>query len=193
VAPAAAVDEDDDEEEDDDDEEKDIGEVVDPPVVLPPLTPPDAPPVATQLALVNKLREGAYKARRKREEAATLALKRMLVKTWVTMSTQSQPKVREYPGFERSSLNLDSIALWNFIRKSHLTHIYGEADEMSAVNIHDQSLRYHNLRQGDKEFFSDFKVRFDNQVKSNQGVGMPEISEKLRAMDFSWTTKGTTV
>ena len=184
VAPAAAVDEDDDEEEDDDDEEEDIGEVVDPPVVLPPLAPPDALPVATQLALVNKLREGAYEARRKREEAATLALKRMWAKTWVRMSTQSQSKVREYPGFERASLNLDSIALWTFIRKSHLTHMYGENDEMSAVNIHDQSLRYHNLRQGDKEFISDFKVRFDNQVKSNQGVGMPEISEKLRAMDF---------
>jgi hypothetical protein len=57
---------------------------------------------------------------------------------------------------------------------------------MSVVNIHDQALRYHNLRQGDKEFISDFKIRFDNQVKSNQGVGMPEISEKLCAMDFIW-------
>jgi hypothetical protein len=71
---------------------------------------------------------------------------------------------------------LASNALWTFIRKSHLTHIYGEDDEMSAVNIHDQALRYHNLRQGDKEFISDFEIRFDNQVKSNQGVGMPEIS-----------------
>jgi hypothetical protein len=84
---------------------------------------------------VNKLREGAYEARRKREEAATLALKRMWAKTWVRMSTQFQSKVREYPDFERASLDLDSIALWNFIRKSHLTHIYGEDDEMSAVNI----------------------------------------------------------
>jgi hypothetical protein len=128
------------------------------------------------LALVNKLREGAYEARRKREEAATLALRRMWAKTWVRMSTQSQSKVREYPNFERASLDLDSIALWTFIRKSHLTHIYGEDDEMTAVNIHDQALRYHNLRQGDKEFISDFEIRFDNQVKSNQGVGMPEIS-----------------
>jgi hypothetical protein len=69
VEPAAAVDEDDDEE-DDDDEEEDVGEVVVPPVVLPPLAPPDALPAATQLAPVNKLREGAYEARRKREEAA---------------------------------------------------------------------------------------------------------------------------
>jgi hypothetical protein len=91
-------------------------------------------------------------------------------------------KVREDPDFERASLDLDSIALWTFIRKSHLTHIYGEDDEMSAVNIHDQALRHNNLRQGDEEFISDFKIRFDDQVKSNQGVGMPEISEKLRAM-----------
>jgi hypothetical protein len=55
---------------------------------------------------------------------------------------------------------------------------------MSAVNIHDEALRYNNWRQGDKWFISDFKIRFGNQVKSNQGVGMPEISEKQRAMDF---------
>jgi hypothetical protein len=66
-------------------------------------------------------------------------------------------------------VELDSIALRTFIRKSHLTYIYGEDDEISAVNIHDQALRYHNLRQGDKEFISDFRIRFDNQVKSSQG------------------------
>jgi hypothetical protein len=47
----------------------------------PPLAPPDALPAATKLALVNKLREGAFEARRKREEAATLALSRMWAKT----------------------------------------------------------------------------------------------------------------
>lgn len=55
---------------------------------------------------------------------------------------------------------------------------------MSVANIHDQALRYHNLRQGDKEYISDFKIRFDHQVKSNQAVGIPEIGEPLRAMDF---------
>jgi hypothetical protein len=81
---------------------------------------------------------GAYKARRKREEAAAQ-------ENVVKMLTQSQSKVREEPDFERSSLDLDSS------RKSHLTHIYGEDDEMSAVNMHNQALRYHNLRQGGKE------------------------------------------
>jgi hypothetical protein len=45
-------------------------------------------------------------------------------------------------------------------------------------------MRYHNLRQGEKEYISKFKIRFDHQVKSNKGAGMPDISERLRAMDF---------
>ena len=57
-------------------------------------------------------------------------------------------------------------------------------EAFKRYNIHDQSLRYNNLRQGDRELISAFKTRFDNQVKSNQGVGIPEISDALRAMDF---------
>jgi hypothetical protein len=55
---------------------------------------------------------------------------------------------------------------------------------MSIANIHDQSMRYHNLRQGEKEYISEFKIRFDHQVQSNMGAGMPDISKRLRAMDF---------
>ena len=57
-------------------------------------------------------------------------------------------------------------------------------EAFKRYNIHDQSLRYNILRQGDRELISAFKTRFDNQVKSNQGVGIPEISDALRAMDF---------
>ena len=178
AVPAAPVADEDDEEEEDDVEE-DIGV----PVVLPEVHAPVLPE-ATQLALINKLREGAYEGRRRQQEAALLGLKKMWAKTWVRMSSQSQSKVREEPGFEQACLDLDSIKLWTYIRKSHLTHIFGEDDEMSVANIHDQALRYHNLRQGDKEFISDFKIRFDHQVKSNQAVGIPEIGEPLRAMDF---------
>jgi hypothetical protein len=74
------------------------------------------------------------------------------------------------------------IGLWTSIHKSHLTHIYSEDDEMSEVSIYHQALRYYNLRQGDKKLILDFKISFNNKVKSNQGVGMPEISEKLLAM-----------
>ena len=74
--------------------------------------------------------------------------------------------------------------MWTYIRKSHLTHVFGEYDEISAANVHDQTMRYHYLKQGDREFISNFKVRFDHQVKSNKGVGLPDVSDKLRAMDF---------
>lgn len=179
IVPNAEDDEDEDDEEDD--VEEDIGELVNP---VPPPVPPPVLPEATMIALVNKLREGAYEARRKMQQAADQSLRKMWSKTWVRMSTQSQSKVREEPGFERACLALDSIQLWGYIRKSHLTHIFGDDDEMSAVNIHDQAKRYNDMKQGDKELISDFKIRYDNQLKTNEGVGIPEMSEPLRAMDF---------
>jgi hypothetical protein len=100
------------------------------------------------------------------------------------MSPQSPSKVREEPRIDRVCLELDSIKLWTYIRKSHLTHIFGGDDEMSTANIHDQISWYHNLRQGDKEYISDFKIRFDHQDNANKGAGVPDISEPLRAMDF---------
>jgi hypothetical protein len=108
----------DDEEEDEADVDEDIGVLVEQPeaVPVPPL------PDATRLALINNLREGAYEGRRKKQEAALLGLRKMWSKTWVRMSPQSQSKVREEPGFDKA-LELDSIKLWTYIRKSHLTHI----------------------------------------------------------------------
>ena len=76
------------------------------------------------------------------------------------------------------------MKLWKLIRRSHLTYIYGDGDCMSFVNIHDQSVRYNYMKQGDRESIAEFKTRFDNQIKANQGVGIPDIDEKLRAMDF---------
>jgi hypothetical protein len=172
----------DDEDEDDEDVAdgvEDIGVVVENDAV--PL--PDLPD-ATRVALINKLREGAYEARRKQQESARLGQRKMWGKTWVRMSAQSQAKVRENAGFERACLDLNSLWLWTAIRKSHLTHIFGDEEEMTFANIHDQSVRYNNMRQGDKEYISDFKIRFDHQVLSNKGAGMPDISERLRAMDF---------
>jgi hypothetical protein len=106
------------EEDDEADVDEDIGVVVEQPeaVPVPPLSD------ATRLALINKLREGAYEGRQKKQEAALLGLRKMWSKTWVRMSPQSQSKVREEPGFDKA-LELDSIKLWTYIRKSHLTHI----------------------------------------------------------------------
>jgi hypothetical protein len=55
---------------------------------------------------------------------------------------------------------------------------------MTVANMHDQAVRYNNMRQGDKEYVSDFEIRFDQQVLSNKKAGMSDISERLRAMDF---------
>ena len=103
---------------------------------------------------------------------------------WSRMSTGSKSKVREEPGFETFRLTLDSVKLWEYIRRSHLTHVYGEDDSMRAVNIHEQTLRYNYLRQGDREVISEFKTRYDNQVLANRGVGMIDVEELIRAIYF---------
>ena len=176
----AVVDEDEGNNEEEDAEvEEDLGEVVQQEAVpLPDMTE------AARVALIKKLREGAFEARRKRQEAALLGLRKMWSKTWVRMSPESQSKVREDPGFKKACLDLDSIKLWTYIRKTHLTHIHGDNEETTYANIHDQSVKYNNLRQGDKEKISDFKIRFDHQVQSNKGAGMADISERLSVMDF---------
>ena len=133
----ALIEEDD---EDDDDVDENISELE--------AQPEDVPvpflPEATQIALINKLRERAYEGRRKKQEAALLGLREMWAKTWVRMSSQSQSKVREESGLDRACLELGSIKLWTYILKSHLTHIFGEDDEMSVANIHDKVARYIN-------------------------------------------------
>jgi hypothetical protein len=167
-----------------DEEEVEIAEEVEEEEVGPVLAPPPVLEDEVRNALISKLRGDVFVARRKREEASHMALRKLWGMTWSRMSPQSQSKVREDPGFERACLELNAIRLRTYIRRSHLTHIYGEDDEISAANIHDQALRYNNLRQGDKEYISDFKVRFDHQVKSNEGVGIPDVTDRLRAMDF---------
>ena len=103
---------------------------------------------------------------------------------WNRMSISSQAKVQDKAGFELVKLNLDSVKLWVFINKSHLTHVCGVDDNMRAVNKHDQSEKYNNLRQGDRECISAFKIRFDNQVKANNGVDIAKVDEESRAKDF---------
>ena len=182
----------DDEEEEEDEEFYDVeaeaeipaaeaaaaAEVVAPPVIGPLV----ANPISD--VLLEKLKEGAYDSRRKLMLQQRLDLKTSFSLLTGYISPESMAKLKEEPDWERTYLTLDTIKLWRFIRRSHLTHVYANDDEMSTLNIHDQSLRYNNLRQGDRELISAFKTRFDNQVKSNQGVGIPEIPEALRAMDF---------
>ena len=164
------------EEEEEEDEEE--------PVVAPALPPPEDPPALYSTSLINKLRANAYEGRRKAIELQRVNEQKLFPLMWSRMSTGSKSKVREEPGFESARTRLDSIKLWEYIRRSHLTHIYGEDDSMRAVNIHEQTIRYNYLRQGDRESIGDFKIRFDNQVSANDGVGMADVEESIRAIDF---------
>jgi hypothetical protein len=100
------------------------------------------------------------------------------------MSPQSHAKVKEFPGYETAKSTRDVIKLWKYIRKSYRTHMYGAKDNMGAVNVNDQKMKFNNVRQGDREFVSDFRTRYDNQLKINEGVGMVADEESLVALDF---------
>ena len=65
-----------------------------------------------------------------------------------------------------------------------MTHIYGPRDPIMGVNIKEQKARYNSLRQGDRELIATYKLRFDNQVKANEGAGVALITESKRALDF---------
>lgn len=52
------------------------------------------------------------------------------------------------------------------------------------INQHQQESKYGSMRQGEREFIVTFKNRFDEQVEANHAVGVPEVSESKRALDF---------
>jgi hypothetical protein len=103
---------------------------------------------------------------------------------WDKCSPASQSKIREDPDFEDACLALDPVRLWGFIRRTHLTHIFGDGDPMVEVNIQEQLARFASLKQGERAPIASFKTRFDNLVKANSGAGMPESTESTRALDF---------
>lgn len=67
------------------------------------------------------------------------------------MSTASQSKVKEEDGFLAARDSKDCVALWDMIRRTHLTHIFGDLDPLVRLNKRDQMARYSSLRQGDQE------------------------------------------
>ena len=62
--------------------------------------------------------------------------------------------------------------------------MHGASDNMRAVNVNDQKMKFNNMRQGEREYVSDFKTRYDNQLKANEGVGIVADDESLVAIDF---------
>ena len=97
---------------------------------------------------------------------------------WKRMSPSSQNRVREEAEYRTAYLTLDCVLLWTLIRKTHLTHTYGDTDMMKEIN------QYGMMRQGEREFISSFKARFDEQVLANEAVGVTKITESLRVLDF---------
>ena len=139
---------------------------------------------ALPAALIAKLRDGAYEGRRKaiaKQKADETTVWPIM---WERMSIGSQSKVREQEDFQAAFLRLDCVTLWRFIRQTHLTHVFGAGDPMAEVNVQEQEQRYAAMRQGDREYISTFKKRFDQQVQANEGAGVLPITESRRALDF---------
>jgi hypothetical protein len=90
---------------------------------------------------------------------------------WKRMSLASQSRVREEEDYKEAYLGLDCVKLWELIRRTHLTHIFGDGDPMREVNILEQETRFAALRQGDRVYISTLKQRLDNQTKANEGAG----------------------
>ena len=93
-------------------------------------------------AMIGKLRENAYEGRRREMAKQKMDERTIWPMMWAKMSAASQSKVRQDPQFEDAFLNLDCIRLWDFIRRSHLTHVFGDSDPMREVNIQDQEQKY---------------------------------------------------
>jgi hypothetical protein len=151
---------------------------------IPEVEGQSAPPALTAAAM-GKLREGAYDRRNKSIEQQLKDNEEKLFNyIELRLSAASLAKIKEEATYDQISLDQDVIGLWGLIRRTHLTHIYGEGDPLMEVNVKEQEIRYANLKQGEKEYISIFKTRFDNQLKANRVVGIAEITESKRALDF---------
>ena len=103
---------------------------------------------------------------------------------WKRMSTDSQSRVREEEGYCTAYITLDCVLLWTLIRRTHLTHMFGDTDPMKEINQHEQESKYGMMRQGERELITTFKARFDEQILANDAVGVAKITDTLRALDF---------
>ena len=81
---------------------------------------------AIPAALLNKLREGAFEGRRRAVAQQKSDEQKIWSLMWAKMSPASQSKVQECEGYEDALLLRDCVLLWEFIRRTHLTHIYGD-------------------------------------------------------------------
>ena len=131
-----------------------------------------------------KLKEDEY-IQRKRDLKAQKEHERTLYPMmWRRMSLASQTRVREEEDFQEAYMTLDCIMLWTMIRRTHLTHMFGDDDALMEINQHRQESKYGSMRQGERELLVTFKSRFDEQVEANRAVGIAEVIQSKRALDF---------
>ena len=104
-----------------------------------------------------KLKEDEY-IQRKRDLKAQKEHERTLYPMmWRRMSLASQTRVREEEDFHEAYMTLDCIILWTMIRRTHLTHMFGDDDALVEINQHRQESRYGSMRQGERELLVTFK------------------------------------
>ena len=131
-----------------------------------------------------KIREDDYIQRRRDLKTQRDHERTVYPMMWKRMSATSQSRATEEEEYRTAYLTLDPILLWTLVRKTHLTHMYGDEDPMKEINQHEQESKYGMMRQGEREFITTFKARFDEQVLANDAVGVAKISDSLRALDF---------
>ena len=142
----------------------------------------DLDPLAMSAALIADLKKDAFTGRAKLVRKQKMDEEQIWSIMWMRMSTASQSKVKEEDGFLAARDSKDCVALWDMIRRTHLTHIFGDLDPMVRLNKRDQMARYSS--QGDREYIASFKTRFDAQILASRGAGVPDIDEETMAMDF---------
>lgn len=104
---------------------------------------------------------------------------------WLQMSSASQAKVKEEEAYEDASVTGDCVVLWEILRRTHLMHIFGMQDPMIHLNRRDQNSRYTALKQGNKEYITSFKTKFDAQIQANRSAGLRDLDDETLAMDFT--------
>ena len=124
-----------------------------------------------------KFKEDDYIQRKRDVKTQKENERTMYPMMWKRMSLLSQSRVREEEDFKTAYDTLDCIMLWTFIRRTHLTHMYGGDETLQEYNQHEQESKYGSMRQGEKEHIVTFKNRFDEQVTANAAVGIAAVTE----------------
>ena len=144
----------------------------------------DPPALAMPAALIADLKKDAFTGRQREIRQQKLDEKKIWSIMWMRMSPASQGKVREEDGYEAACVLKDCVVLWELIRRTHLTHVFGAQDPMVRLNKREQMAKYSALRQGDREYIASFKTRYDAQIQAGIGAGLPVLDEETMAMDF---------